>query len=117
MLQILPIWKLLSSQMLADRTLLACRLMSEFQGDIESRGGSVALNSSAVSGGVSGMSHFGHLLLDTVSVNAWKFTSGRLLCTSCKDMRKQCAGCTALRLGASLGFRRQLRLEHVQVKG
>ncbi|CAK0783296.1 hypothetical protein CVIRNUC_006495 [Coccomyxa viridis] len=36
------------------------RLMSEFQGDIESRGGSVALNSSAVSGGVSG----GRLSLD-----------------------------------------------------
>ena len=30
------------------------RLMMEFQGDIESRGGSVALHSSAISGDVSG---------------------------------------------------------------
>ncbi len=59
MLQLLSISEMFSSQMLADRDLLARRLMSEFQGDIESRGGSVALNSSAVSGGVSGMSRSG----------------------------------------------------------
>ena len=40
-----------------DVQVLVCRLMMEFQGDIESRSGSVALNSSAVSGDVSGKLH------------------------------------------------------------
>ena len=60
------------------------RLMSELQGDIESRGGSVALNSSAVSGSVSGMSHFWHVLPDTISVHASSAAPCRVLCTGCK---------------------------------
>ena len=93
--------------MLAEQPLLALRLMSEFQGDIESRGGSVALNSSAVSGGVSGTSHFWHLLLDTVSVHAWSSAPGRTLCTSCKIKRCIVQAGIALRLGLNHGLIRQ----------
>lgn len=41
----------------ADAQRAMCRLMMEFQGDIETCGGSVALNSSAISGDVSGELH------------------------------------------------------------
>ena len=108
MLQLLPISEMFSSQMLAIRDLLVRRLMSKFQGDIESRGGSVALNSSAVSGGVSGTSRSG------ISKN--RICACMKLCTreravqAAKVEGGNARAGTALRLGASPGLRRQLRL-------